>query len=832
VGSLFYYIVTHFDVCYIDGFVDERSYIFLQKICIFALCDFDLLITKINIMKNSIKLMLAAFLLMPAGTAVAFTETAAQIIKDESLPKTDANIIGHIVDAKTHAHIPHSTVRLEGTSIGALTDNSGHYRITNVPEGTYNITAKFVGYETKQVKVNVVRNKTIEVNFELNEQAVEVNPVVVTGTRSEASKKDISTIVSVLPAQLFENTSSYFLAEGVAFQPGVRVEYTCANCGVPQLLINGLAGEYSQILMNSRSIFSSLAAVYNLEQLPTSMIDRVEVIRGGGSALFGSNAVAGVVNIITKDPSYNSVDITSNIDFFGNGQTDKNVSFGASLVSDDYKTGAYVYGVVRDRSSYDRNKDGFTDKPEMSEQALGARITHRFTDFSKLTLDVTKTNDFRRGGDQLDKQPFETEITEQLSHDIYGGSIQYDHFSQNQKHYLSIYTAGQWIDRDSYFGADKNANAYGQTNDQTITAGIQYIFKGENPIILPYEFTAGFEYNNNILDDIMLGYDRHLHQEVNIFGAFVQNEWKSEMLNFVLGARLDKHNLINNPIFNPRASIRYTPVDNLAFRGSYARGYRAPQTYNEDLHVGAVGGDVWLISLAPDLQPEYSNSFSLSADWTWMSDKDSDHPLQTNILIEGFYTALNDVFALVEIGRDAQGNLLLERQNSSGATVKGINLEGIIGIVDIADLQIGVTYQQSRYNKPEVWSSNPNIVPQEKMFRSPDFYAYFTANVNIMNNLKANVFGKYTGPMLVQHFAGYVPQDEEVTTQAFFDMGAKITYSFALSNSITIGISIGVKNVLDAYQTDLDVGKLKDASFIYGPLYPRTFFFELKFNII
>lgn len=83
------------------------------------------------------------------------------------------------------------------------------------------------------------------------------------------------------------------------FQSGLRVETNCGNCGTTQLRINGLEGQYSQVLLDSRPIFSSLASVYGLEQLPVAMIERVEVIRGGGSALFGANAIGGVVNIIT-----------------------------------------------------------------------------------------------------------------------------------------------------------------------------------------------------------------------------------------------------------------------------------------------------------------------------------------------------------------------------------------------------------------------------------------------------------------------------------------------------------------------------------------------------
>lgn len=139
--------------------------------------------------------------------------------------------------------------------------------------------------------------------------------VVVSATRNETNKKQSATIVNVASGKLFENTGSSNLAETMRFQPGLRVENTCGNCGAVQLRINGLEGQYSQILLDSNPVFSSLSGVYGMELLPVSMIERVEVIRGGGSALFGSNAIGGVVNIITKEPLRNSLNIshTSNI---------------------------------------------------------------------------------------------------------------------------------------------------------------------------------------------------------------------------------------------------------------------------------------------------------------------------------------------------------------------------------------------------------------------------------------------------------------------------------------------------------------------------------------
>ena len=140
--------------------------------------------------------------------------------------------------------------------------------------------------------------------------------------RNETSRRESATIVNVVTPVLFENTISNKVSEVLNFQTGLRVENTCQNCAFPQLRINGLEGQYTQILLDSRPVLSSLASVYGLEQLPIEMIERIEVIRGGGSALFGSTAIAGVVNIITKEPTRNTFSLTHNMGIYDNKKID------------------------------------------------------------------------------------------------------------------------------------------------------------------------------------------------------------------------------------------------------------------------------------------------------------------------------------------------------------------------------------------------------------------------------------------------------------------------------------------------------------------------------
>ena len=740
--------------------------------------------------------------------------------------KSDAHIAGHVLDAHTKEHLSFVNVQVEGTALGCLTDESGHFYLKNLPEGELIIVFSMMGYETEKRTVTLRRDTLVEMNVAIAETSFMIDNVVVTANKYETKQREVATIVNVIPPLIIESTTSNSMADVLNFQTGLRVEETCSNCGVPQIRINGLEGQYTQILMDSRPIFSSLASVYGLEQLPAGMVDRIEVIRGGGSALYGANAIAGVVNIITKEPSRNSFNISNTSAFTQKGTYDINTNMNASVVSENQKAGLFLFGVQRNRQQYDRDNDGYSDIPHLNSTTVGFRSYFKTSDYSKITAEYHHTTEFRRGGYGIDSlQPHESPLTEQLKHNIDAATAKWDMYTADNKHFVSVYTSFQHIARDSYFGTNYNPNAYGKSTDIVSVTGAQYRFSYPCGI-MNADLSAGAEYSYNQLRDQILGYDRNTLQRVHLGGGYVQNEWKNKQWSILVGGRLEQHSLLDKPVFSPRANIRYTPIEPIILRLSYASGYRAPQIYEEDLHVGAVGGEVSLISLDENLKPEYSHSISGSIDMYKRFGK-----WDLNLTLEGFFTQLNDVFALVENGHDAQGNLLLTRTNASGARVAGMNIEAKVGFGHLLTFQAGYTYNHSRYIEPLQWSENPNIAPQRRMFRTPDHYGYFLCNIEPVEHFHIVTNGKVTGNMLVQHFAGYVPEDEEVTTPTFFEWDIKLCYDIPLYKHYTLEINAGVKNILDQFQSDLDKGMDRDAGFIYGPATPRTFFAGINLKI-
>lgn len=742
-------------------------------------------------------------------------------------PVKEGNVItGHVVEKGSELSLPYATVLIVETGKGTVTDAEGYFRLKDIAPGTYTIKVQTIGYGTQTKKITVSDDFTVDVHFLMEEETILTDEVVVSANRNETSRKVAPVVVNVMNNKLFELVNSTDLAKSLNYQSGLRVENNCQNCGFPQVRINGLEGPYSQILINSRPVMSALSGVYGLEQIPTNMIERVEVVRGGGSALFGANAVGGTINIITKDPINNSFQVGTTMSNLNGKVWEQNVNANASLVSSDNSYGIAVYQSYRNRNPYDADGDGFSELGKLNMNTFGLRSYYRPTQFSRISLEYHTTNEFRRGGNNFNLQPHESDICEQTKHIINSGGLTYDVFFNEYKHKLSVYGSVQHTDRNSYYGAGKALNAYGKTNDLTAVGGAMYVGNFDKVLFSPATFTGGLEYQYNYLHDIMTGYNRDLKQDVKVASAYAQNEWKMDKFILLAGFRLDKHNLVDDVIFSPRINALWKPSEKVQGRLTWSTGFRAPQAYDEDLHVAAVGGEAMIIKLADNLKPERSNSFSGSVDWS----ANFGH-FQSNLLVEGFYTMLNDVFYLTTTGHDSNGTQIQERRNGRGARVYGANIDYKIAHGRDAQLQLGFTAQQSRYTEYVHWSEDEDVAPTKKMTRTPDLYGYFTfSSAPFRNkNFDFSLSGVYTGKMLVPHFAGVIEKDRMEKTPDFMEINMKLNYTFILNDHLKLQLNGGVTNIFNAFQKDLDKGADRDSKYFYGPTQPRTFFIGIKF---
>ena len=740
--------------------------------------------------------------------------------------------------------VPYANITVKGTTIGIAADKDGNYTITGVPSGTRTIEVRAMGYSSLRKTVTVQDGKTVDVDFNLQSSAVRGSEIVVTGSRDEVPRKESPVIVSTVSSEeLTEVTGSTTVAEGLNFATGLRVENDCQNCGFNQLRMNGLEGPYSQILIDGRAIFSAVAGVYGLELIPTNMIERIEIVRGAGSALYGSNAIGGTVNLILKDPVVNSYEFNGSSgwigvgrDEFGDAANDYTASLNASVVSDDNKMGMTVFGFYRDREPFDANGDGYSEIAKLNNTTLGLRAFKRVGERGRLTADLFTINEDRRGGNKFDDIEHQADIAESIEHEIISGALTYTQYFRDYDK-MMLYVAAQNVDRGTYYGAEQQLDAYGQTDNLSLQIGGQY-----KAVFGPSEVILGVENNLETLEDRKLGYldineDPPVNvpgfditdQESDILGVFGQYQYTYEGFKATLGLRWDNYEITNaiNPaadisddILLPRATLLYSITDDLQARVSYGQGYRAPQVFNEDLHIETSGLRRVTYENAPGLVSETSASYMASLDFdTYRNGVDY------GVLIEGFYTQLDDPFA-IEIGDpDPDGNVVATRTNADGAVVKGFNMEAHFVPSDMLALKAGFTVQSSEYDEPQDFD-------EKKFFRTPETYGFMTVDWEPVDKLGVSLSGTYTGKMLVPYYGPEIPDPdagELRKSDPFFDMGLKIRYTVPIDDA---GVQLygGVKNIFNSYQDDFDSGILRDPGYVYGPMSPRTYYVGVKFG--
>lgn len=760
--------------------------------------------------------------------------------------KTDTHVIGHVVC--NNEHIPFASVTIKGTTIGTLTDETGHFQLVHVPAGELTVVASSVGYVSKEIQVKTTLGKTTEIKFELLADVLNLSEVVVSADRNEQKRSEAAVIVNTISPQLFKTSQSVTLSDGLNFCTGLRMENNCQNCGFNQVRMNGMEGPYSQILINSRPIFSGLAGVYGLEMIPSNMIERVEVVRGGASALYGSNAIAGTINLILKDPVINTYEVGVSGGLTGVGMegaeasADYSVNFNTSIVSDDRKTGMAVYGFTRERGMFDANGDGYSEIAPMENTTIGSRFFHRFGHRSKLAVDFFNIKESRAGGNKHEYPLHERDVAEAVDHDIKSGAITYDRFFRDFD-LLSVYASGQYLKRDSYYGANKSLADYGATNDLTYSLGAQYKFElGTSSVVAGFEHTVGHlvdeklgypDYANAVIEDGKIVEIPHTDnttvadQSAQTTGAFLQYDLKFNQFKLSLGSRFDHYKIIDHAkageeksgnVFSPRVGLMYNLNDMLQARVSYSQGYRAPQIFDEDLHIETSGSRQVINENDPNLKQESSQSYSASLDFNQMIGS-----VSTSFLVEGFYTQLDNPF-VNEIGTpDSTGTVIYTRKNAEGgATVMGVNMELKLRPSGDFTFTGGFTVQKSEYADAQKFD-------EKRFFRTPNNYGFVALDWDFLPRFCLSTSGTYTGKMLVPYFGPNTDPDmgELRESDPFFDLGTKLSYTTQL-NGASVEFSIGAKNLFNSYQNDFDRGIDRDPSYMYGPTSPRAVYFGIR----
>ena len=748
------------------------------------------------------------------------------------------------VKSKNEA-IPFATVAVKGTTIGAVSDESGFFILKISGGKAVTLVASAVGY--KPAEMRFVEGKVPDdLLFNLDSDVLGLEEIVVSVDRSSQRRSEAALFVNTLSPKGFESCQAVTLNEGISFTPGLRVEMNCQNCGLSQVRMNGLGGSYSQILINGRPLFNGLAAVYGLEVIPTSIVERVEVVRGGGSSLYGSNAIAGTINMILREPLSNSAGIGYNFGLNGVGLDDSGgtagdhmLNFNVSMVKPDFKSGFTLYGNYRDRSPFDANGDDFSEVTKIKNITIGGRITHKTGYRSKLAVDFLNVNEQRRGGDRFNYPEHEANIAESIRQNISTAMISFDQFFR-ENDVMTLYGSTQLVNRDSYYGAGQSLADYGLTKDVTYNFGGQYKFDFNTANLL-----IGLENTGGILTDKKLGYADwanakpnnqgvlvpiHVDNTVvanqfsNIMGVFAQIERNWTRFKISAGLRYDHYLIrdrennaddVKGDVLSPRIGVMYRLIDGIQLRANVSRGYRAPQVFDEDLHIESSKARRIIHKNDENLKAETSNSYMISLDV-----KKQLGSVYTSMLIEGFYARLNNPFSNTYGLPDEDGEVIYTRVNASaGAEVKGVNLE--LNVIPVQSLTVssGFTLQNSFFDDEQEFD-------ERRFLRTPDYYGFAMVDWDFMKGFCLSSNLTYTGKMLVPYFGPLLTNPDEgavLHTDDFYDVGVKLSYEFKLGTT-TINVSGGMKNIFNAYQDDFDKGEYRDPAYIYGPGLPRSIF--------
>ncbi|MCK5843422.1 MAG: TonB-dependent receptor, partial [Victivallales bacterium] len=325
-----------------------------------------------------------------------------------------ATVVGTVTDASTKEPIPGSNVFAEqNRKIGAAADLDGNFRITNLPSGDWTISASGIGYGKVSQEITIA-DETGEytVDFGLYPTVLKGNEVVITATREPRVLKDLPVRTEIVTRADIELKGALDLYQALEGQPGVRVEQQCSNCNFSMLRVEGLEGGYAEILVDGQPVFTGLAGVYGLQQLMSSNIEQIEIIKGAGSALYGAGALGGVFNIKTKEPDpiprfklgfIAGEDETYSMDFDGTarkGNFAVAYAFQVNTTGAIDQTGNIDPDFVDNNNYEDAGPDGFTDRV-MSDNygaVLKAFLLEPVGEGSKLILTGRTLGEFRKGG--------------------------------------------------------------------------------------------------------------------------------------------------------------------------------------------------------------------------------------------------------------------------------------------------------------------------------------------------------------------------------------------------------------------------------------------------
>ncbi len=782
--------------------------------------------------------------------------------------KTDAMLFGDVKSLITHKHIPYATIVVKNTNMGTSADATGHFKLANLPLGKCVIVAHAMGYRSKEIEVEMSAGKAVSLFFELDDDLLNLEQLVVTATRTAHYIKDVPVRTEVITAKALENKNATNLFQALEGTPGVRVENQCQYCNFTMVRMQGLGAEHTQVLINGQPMYSGLAGIYGLQQLSTVDIGKIEVVKGAGSALYGSGAVAGAINIVTKEPSY---DPSTTIDLQVGSHGTNRYEVSSSMRNEKGNIGVMIFAQRYTEDAIDETGPGLTEKKVKHKDGISDRVMTNLTNAGfglyfdnllvkgdKLVVRGKSVFEKREGGTMTDdyfRNPL-TDGTEGITTDRYEASLNYT-LKMGKRSELDF--SFGYVNHKRNATNDSFLGDYMSTHNDSVpdVRTMRPYLASENSYTSTLSFSTKLN-NHNVIAGVQGFYDkleesgmyvvvdessRYLGEayrsvadkNTREFGLFVQDEWAiGKKFMVVPGIRFDSHysseeytsnkqvssiddfprSTFNQTAVNPRIAIKYELNKRITLRLNTGSGFRAPYGFSEDLHLCSGSPRVWKSS---ELNPERSLSYNLSADYYGKRVRISANIFRTDLWDKiGFVDAESSVSAL---GYDYQW------KNIDDAFVQGVELSLMSNVVKDLDFGIDFTYNNGEYNHArEDWVGTPYESDSKYISRFP--VTTGSARVEYTPETWSFVVaGNYQGKMYIDYYNSkidplYGDQTKIKKTEGFLLFNARASKSLG-----RFRLYGGVNNIFDHVQEERH---LDDAAFMYAPVYGRTFYLGMS----
>jgi len=768
--------------------------------------------------------------------------------------------VGGVIDS-----MPASGATIQSqTGTATTTDSSGRFQLRH-RDPLKLLIIRNVGYHTLRIDLE---------NGDCRSLSVTLLPAVVElqGVKIETSN-DLSRgaplEVKTIDARRLEQVNATHLGEALPYSPGVQVENNCQTCGFTQVRLNGLAGPYTQILIDGQSIMGGLNAAYGLDHLPTALIDRIEVLRGGGSAAYAANAVGGVVNVVTRraqERGWGALLQSSLIPKGGTGEhlwrvhsdwvaKPKPTSGRDRINMRAVRATAFINH--RLRSPYDYDGDGFSEVARLRGSSAGFLVEKYLSQVWSLRISSLAIEEERRGGSDWQVAAPQARLSEEILQRSLAAHLEATYRNKPNHREAHFYFSRQIAQRKAYYGGSGDSilmpnagtggflgsmgawtawnapyiESYGRSTEQISQAGFRW-----NARLLPgWQLMAGSELNQKVLADALALVERSISQQLMTWSQFAQVDgYLHSSLRLQMGLRSDGVALSgafrNDSSFTPvafsgnpgiwRGSLRWQPKDSrLSLSIVRSGGYRAPQVFTEDLHVELVGGTVRSIRWSPNLREERSVGYSLTSEYN-LKGETSDIVLTA----EAFHTQLKSPLLLNELDTSSGGAFVWQKSNGPDARILGmlIGARATLG-GGVWQWDASLSLQKGLYESPvRLGPGRDGDLWSRYMLRFPDWNGYITLRHTLGKGWWMQYNQLISGTMWTTRTdASTGGELKLVRSPAMGQHDLWVEKLWKLNVRVRMATELGCQNFLNNYQKDLSVGPGRDASYLYGPSMPR-----------